>query len=257
MARLAGKNALVTGGNSGIGLAIARLFAAEGARVAICGRNPDTLAAAGEALGAGAIAVRADISEPDQRRAMFEALAGQLEGLDIVVANAAMVAQAPVEQTTPEVFAKVMATNVAGVFFLVQEALPLMRDGGAIILIGSVLADLGRPGFAAYAASKAAVRSLARTMAAELAPRAIRVNVVTPGVVMTPLWERGGEQALVALERWVAAGVAMRRAGRPEEIARAVLFLASDDASYVQGAELMVDGGVKDLMGGAPAFRFA
>lgn len=257
MARLAGKNALVTGGNSGIGLAIARLFVAEGARVAICGRNPDTLAAASEELGANAVVLRADLSQADQRHAMFEALAGQLGGLDIVVANAARVATASVEQTTPEMFAQVMATNVAGVFFLVQEALPLMREGGAIVLIGSVLADLGRPGFAAYAASKAAVRSLARTMAAELAPRRIRVNIVTPGVVMTPLWERGGEAALTALERWAAAGVAMRRAGRPEEIARAVLFLASDDASYVQGAELMVDGGVKDLMGGAPAFRFA
>ncbi|HLH77080.1 MAG TPA: glucose 1-dehydrogenase [Candidatus Binataceae bacterium] len=256
MAKLAGKSALVTGGNSGIGLAIARLFVAEGARVAICGRDPRTLAAAGEELGPNAIALRADLSQADQRHAMFEAIAERLGGLDIVIANAALVTHASVEQTTPEMFAQVMATNVAGVFFLVQEALSMLRDGGAIVLIGSVLADLGRPGFAAYAASKAAVRSLARTLAAELAPRRIRVNVVTPGVVMTPLWERGGEAALTALERWVAAGVAMRRAGRPEEIAHAVLFVASDDASYVQGAELLVDGGVKELMGGAPAFRF-
>jgi NAD(P)-dependent dehydrogenase (short-subunit alcohol dehydrogenase family) len=257
MAKLDGKTALVTGGNSGIGLAIARLFVAEGARVAICGRDPRTLTAAGDELGANAIALRADLNQSDQRRTMFEAIAGRLGNLDIVIANAAMVAQASVEQTTPEMFAKVMATNVQSIFFLVQEALPLMREGGAIVLIGSVLANLGRPGFAAYAASKAAVRSLARTMAGELAPRRIRVNVVTPGVVMTPLWERGGQPALTALERWVAAGVSMRRAGQPEEIARAVLFMASDDASYVQGAELLVDGGVNDLMGGAPAFRFS
>ena len=251
--KLEGKAALITGGNSGIGLATARLFIQEGARVAITGRDQATLDAAVKELGPNAVAYRADVTDAAAREHVFRALGDKFGGLDIVFANAGVPGQTLLGSTEQEAFESILRINVTSVFFTVQSALPLLRDGASIVLNGSVVASLGTAGASAYAASKGAVRSMARTLATELSPRNIRVNVVVPGPVHTPIWARGrGEAQARAMEPYLASMVPLGRLGEPEEIAKAVLFLASSDASFVQGAELVVDGGATGLPSGAP-----
>jgi NAD(P)-dependent dehydrogenase (short-subunit alcohol dehydrogenase family) len=255
--RLAGKTALITGGNSGIGLATARLFVAEGARVAITGRNQATLEAAAKALGPNVLAIVADATDVEATEQAVAQAAEKFGKLDIVFANAGIAGNTPIGSTKLAAFESVIRTNLTAVFFTVQAAVPHLRDGASIILNGSVISVLGNPGYAAYAASKAGVRAMARVMASELSPRGIRVNVVSPGGTSTPIWNRTAPtpDAVVALEKRISQTIPLGRFGKAEEVAKTVLFLASDDASNIQGAEIFVDGGATASPAGAPAFR--
>jgi NAD(P)-dependent dehydrogenase (short-subunit alcohol dehydrogenase family) len=251
--RLANKTALITGGNSGIGLATAKLFVAEGARVAITGRNQATLDAAAKELGPNAIAIVADANDI----AATERAVKTFGKLDIVFANAGIPGNTPIGGTTLEDFQSVIRTNITSAFFTVQAAVPHLNDGGSIILNGSVISVLGNPGYAAYAASKAGVRGMARVMASELAPRGIRVNVVAPGAAKTPIWNGAAPTAaaFAVLDQRISRSIPLGRLGEAEEVAKTVLFLASDDASNINGAELFVDGGATGAHAGAPIYR--
>ncbi len=256
--KLAGKKALITGGNSGIGLATARLFIKEGAHVAISGRNQETLDAAVSELGPKAIGFRGDVTDSKSRKDIFKQIGEKFGKLDIVFANAGIAGSTPVGSTAEELFEEVIRVNLTSVFFTVQDALPLLNDGGSVILNGSVIGTLGQPGYSAYSASKAGVRALARTLAADLSPRNIRVNAVAPGATKTPIWGRGGRRSpeeVGEVAKKVASQIALGRWGEADEIAKAVLFLASDDSSYVQGIELFVDGGLTGTPLGGPVHR--
>lgn len=256
MGKLDGKFALITGGNSGIGLAAAQLFVDEGAKVAISGRNEDTLRRAAESLGSAAFAIRADVTDAADRERMFSEVKQRFGALDVLFANAGLSAATPLGHTEVAAFEKQVQLNFISVFFTVQGALPLLRDGAAIVLISSLTSKLGMPGTSAYAGSKAAVRTMAKAMAAELSPRGIRVNVVTPGYTRTPLWERTRtQQQIAAVNERLPMIVPLERWAEPEEVARAVLFLASSDSSYIQGEEIVIDGGTSNLPGGTRAFR--
>jgi len=257
--KLTGKKALITGGNSGIGFATARLFIKEGAQVAITGRNQETLDAALAELGPNAIGFRGDITDSKSRKSIFKQVAEKFGKLDIVFANAGIPGSTPAGSTSEELFEQVISTNLTSVFFTVQDALPFLNDGGSIILNGSVIGTLGQPGYAAYSASKAGVRALARTLAADLSPRNIRVNVVAPGATKTPIWARNKQRTPEEsgeIAKKFATQIALGRWGEADEIAKAVLFLASDDSSYVQGVELFVDGGLNGTPLGGAANRF-
>ncbi len=255
--RLANKTAFITGGNSGIGLATARVFVAEGAKVAITGRNKETLEVVARELGPNAFAIVADATDIAATEKAVAKAVEKFGKLDIVFANAGISASTPVGGTALETFENVLKTNITAVFFTVQAAVAHMNDGGSVILNGSVISVLGNPGYAAYAASKAGVRGMARVMASELSPRGIRVNVVSPGGTSTPIWNRTAPtpEAVVALENRISQTIPLGRFGKPEEVAKTVLFLASDDAANVQGAEIFVDGGSTGSPAGAPIYR--
>ncbi|UYO43367.1 SDR family oxidoreductase [Rhodopseudomonas palustris] len=255
--RLSGKTALITGGNSGIGLATAKLFVAEGARVTITGRDRARLDAAARELGAQALAVEADVTDIAAIENAVARAAERFGKLDIVFANAGIPGATPLGGTSLSTFEQVIRTNLTAVFFTVQAALPYLNDGASIILNGSVISVLGNPGFAAYAASKAGLRGMARVMASELSPRNIRVNVVAPGGARTPIWKDAAptDQAMAVLEQRIAAATPLGRIAEPEHIAKTVLFLASDDAAHIQSAEIFVDGGATGSPAGVPAFR--
>ncbi len=246
---LVGKTALVTGGSSGIGLAAARMLKDNGARVAITGRSAEKLGAAQAELGDGILTIEADVSSVEDLRRMGERLSAEFTGLDIVFVNAGTAIGTPLATADEATYSKIMDTNVKGVFFTVQAVLPMMREGGSIILNTSWLNKVGTPGRAVLSASKAAVRSFARTMSAELLDRKIRVNAVSPGSIETPI-HRGKNQTeeefRVYAER-VGSQVPIGRMGKPEEIASAVLFLASDASSYMLGSEIVIDGGRSEL----------
>lgn len=257
--KLSGKNAFITGGNSGIGLATARLFIAEGAQVAITGRNQKTLDAAAAELGEGIVAIKADITDVASIERAVVTIAEKFGKLDILFANAGIGGTTPVGETSLAAFERIVRVNLTGVFFTVQAAAPYLNDGASIILNGSVHAVLGIPGWSAYAATKAGVRAMTRNLASELSPRGIRVNQVTPGGTRTPIWSPFAPTPddLAALENRIARGIPLGRLGEAEEVARAVLFLASDDASNVQGSEIVVDGGATGAPHGAPLYRAA
>ena len=255
--RLGNKTAFITGGNSGIGLATARLFVAEGARVAITGRNQKTLDAAAQELGRNAIAIAADITDVAATEAAVQQAVNNFGKLDILFANAGVAGNTPLGGTTIAAFERVIRTNLTAVFFTVQAAIAHLNDGASIILNGSVISVLGSPGYSAYAASKAGVRAMARVMASELSPRGIRVNVISPGAIRTPIWgaATATPEAEKALEERIAKATPLRGLGEPDHISRAVLFLASDDSAHVQGQELFVDGGASASPSGAPIYR--
>src|SRR5712671_5995521 len=255
--RLANKTALITGGNSGIGLATARLFVAEGARVAITGRNQATLQAAAKELGPNALAIVADATDIAATEQAIRQAVEKFGKLDIVFANAGIPGNTPIGGTTLAAFEQVIRTNITSVFFTVQAAAPHLNDGASIILNGSVISVLGNPGYSAYAASKAGVRAMARVMASELSPRGIRVNVVAPGASRTPIWNGAAPtpEAFAVLDKRISRTIPLGRLGEAEEVAKTVLFLASDDASNVQGAEIFVDGGTTSSPAGAPIYR--
>lgn len=258
--KLAGKKALITGGNSGIGLATARLFIAEGAQVAITGRDQKTLDAAVTELGPNARGYRADLTIAEDRKRLFADLAKDFGKLDIVFANAGISGRTPTGSTDEAIFENVIHTNLSGAFFTINSAVPLLNDNGTIILNGSVHNYLGQAGVAAYAATKGGVVSMARSIAADLAPRNIRVNVVAPGATKTPIWKRGPRanvtpEESAKLSKVVASAIPLGRWGEPEDVAKAVLFLASDDSSYINAVELMVDGGATGAPYGAPMLR--
>jgi NAD(P)-dependent dehydrogenase (short-subunit alcohol dehydrogenase family) len=248
MTQLSGKTALVTGGTSGIGLATAQRLAAEGAHVFLTGRTQDRADAAAATIGESATGIAADVTDATALDRLAEAIKQHGRGLDVVFANAGGGEFATLEEETPEHLADTFNRNVGGTVFTVQKLLPLLNEGASVILAGSTAASAGVPSFGAYAASKAAIRSLGRTWAAELVGRKIRVNVVVPGPVETPglkgLAPEGQHQALLDGE---AATVPMGRIGQPEEIASAVLFLASDQSSFMTGSEVFVDGGSRQL----------
>src|ERR1700744_5023358 len=255
--RLANKTAFITGGNSGIGLATARLFVAEGAKVAITGRNKETLDAAAKELGPNALAIVADATDIAATEAAVKKAAEKFGKLDIIFANAGIPGGTPLGGATLDVFEKVIRTNLTAVFFTVQAAPPHLKDGASIILNGSVISVLGNPGYAAYAASKAGVRAMARVMASELSPRNIRVNVVAPGAIRTPIWgaATATPEAEKVFEARIGRTTPLGRIGEPDHIAKTVLFLASDDAAHIQGQELFVDGGATASPAGAPIYR--
>lgn len=246
---LHGKTALVTGGSSGIGLAAARMLRDHGARVAIMGSSQARLKQARAELGADVLTIRGDVTSLDDLARMRGDLERDFVALDIVFANAGVALGTPVATADEATYNRIMDVNVKGVFFTVQAVLPLMREGGSIILNTSWLNQVGAPGRAILSASKAAVRSFARTLSAELLDRKIRVNAVSPGSIETPI-HRGKDQSeddFQAYAERVGAQVPLGRMGRPEEIAAAVLFLASDASSYMLGAEVVVDGGRAEL----------
>jgi len=242
MARLKNKIALVTGGSSGIGLATARRFVEEGAFVYITGRRQAELDKAVMSIGDNVKAIRADSannSDLDRVYAQIEAEKGKL---DVLVANAGILENQKLGDVTAESFDKSISVNARGTLFTVQKALPLMRNGGSVILLGSIAASMGFPAHGAYSATKAAVRSFVRTWTAELKDRAIRVNTLSPGPVETPIIStyEGADK----MREQFSALIPLGRMGRPVEIANAALFLASDESSFVAGAELVVDGGM-------------
>lgn len=245
MGQLQNKTALVTGGTSGIGLATAKRFAAEGAHVFITGRRQAELDAAVAAIGANATGVRGDVSDLDDLDRAFAAVAARGQGLDVLFVNAGGGRLATLDQLTPEGFDETFGTNVRGTVFAVQKALPVLNDGASVVITGSTAASKGTPAFGVYAATKAALRSFTRTWAAELTGRNIRVNAIAPGPTETPglsglAPDPAQPQGLFAM---LAGNTAMGRLGKPEEIANAVLFLASDQGSFVTGTEMFVDGG--------------
>jgi len=246
MARLDGKVAVVTGGNSGIGLATAQLFHQEGAKVAISGRDQKTLDAAVKAIGSNVLAVRADVSKLADLDKFYKAVGDKFGKIDIIFANAGIAKFAPFADSTEALFDETFDINVKGVFFTIQKALPLLNDGASIIINSSVVNETGLAAASVYAATKAAVRSFARTLTTELVDRGIRVNVVSPGPITTPIFGRTGlpQDAIDQLAREATTKVPMKRFGKPEEVADTVLFLASPSSSYITGVDINVDGGM-------------
>jgi NAD(P)-dependent dehydrogenase (short-subunit alcohol dehydrogenase family) len=246
MERLQGKVALVTGGNSGIGLATAKRFQEEGARVAIAGRDPKTLAEAARTLGNGVVAVRADVAKLGDIDRLFAEVSQKLGKIDILFVNAGVGKFAPLQDTTEGLYDEIFDINTKGAYFTIQKALPFLNDGASIILNTSIADQTGTVNTSAYSATKAALRSIARTAAAELVDRGIRVNVVAPGPIVTPILNRTGlpQQAIDEFTKIITAKVPMKRFGKAEEVAGAVAFLASSDASYITGVEINVDGGM-------------
>src|SRR6201982_1436880 len=221
--KLAGKKALITGGNSGIGLATARLFIAEGAQVAITGRDQKTLDEAVAELGPNARGYRADVTIAEDRKRLFAALAKDFGKLDIVFANAGISGRTPTGSTDEAIFEKVIHTNLTGAFFTVNSAAPLLNDNGSIIFNGSVHNYLGQPGVAAYAATKGGLVSMGRSIAAGFSPRNIRVNVVAPGATKTPIWKRGPRASIstdesAKLTKFVSSAIPLGRWGEPEDV---------------------------------------
>ena len=246
MSKHAGKIAVVTGGTTGIGLATAHLLAEEGAHVYIVGRREAELAAAAAALGSRGTALRADVASLADLDRLFDTIKRERDRIDILFANAGVVEAMPLGEITEEHFDRSFDINVKGVVFTVQKALPLLRDGSSVILNSSVAGSRGLPGLSVYGATKAALRALARAWMADLKGRGIRINVVSPGPVDTPALFGLAKtpEALAYMKEHMGDGIPLGRGSQPEEIARVVSFLASDDASYIAGAELIADGGM-------------
>ena len=249
MGRLADKYTLITGGTTGIGLATAQEFIAEGAHVAVTGRNPDTLADAKRILGDNAWVIPADAGDIAAQKQLAETIAARWPRLDAIFINAGDVTHGEIEAWDEAKWDRLMAINLKGPFFLIQALLPLLNNPSSVILCGSVSARIGLSASSVYAASKAGLLSLARTLSAELLPRGIRVNGLSPGPVETPALGKLGldAEALRAMQEEIINLVPLGRMGTVRELAKAALYLASDDSSYTVGTDLLVDGGVGSL----------
>lgn len=254
---LNGKTVLITGGNSGIGLATARLMLEKGARVAITGRDQAKLDGAVAELGGDVLGIQADVNDLSGIEAVVKAISERFKTLDVVFANAGISGPTPLGNTTLEAFEAIVRTNLTSVFFTVQGVLPLLREGSSVILNGSVMRELGSPGSAAYSATKGAITSMAKVFASELAPKGIRVNTVIPGATRTPIWSRGARagSTVDTIEKAMSPRIPMGRFAEAEELAQAVTFLASDSSSGMTGAEIVVDGGSTGAPWGIPLFR--
>ncbi|WP_426614995.1 SDR family NAD(P)-dependent oxidoreductase [Bradyrhizobium sp. McL0616] len=243
--RFNNKVVVVTGGTSGIGLATAKAFAAEGASVFITGRRQDALDAAVKSIGGRVTGVRGDMANLADIDRLYDAVQQKHQQIDVIFANAGGGEFAPLGAITEEHYQRTFDTNVKGVLFTVQKALPLLREGASIVLNASTTSISGTPAFSVYSATKAAVRNFARNWILDLKDRHIRVNAISPGVTDTPALNQlfGGDEQAAGTKTYLAGLIPAGRVGQPEEIAKAVLFLASDDASFVNGVELFVDGG--------------
>jgi NAD(P)-dependent dehydrogenase (short-subunit alcohol dehydrogenase family) len=236
----------ILGGNAGIGLAAARMFAAEGAKLAITGRNAESLRLVAEELDA--LCIRSDIGDLAQTEAALAEIEEALGGIDVLFVNAGVGGFAMVPDVTPEFWDQIHTVNLRGAFFAIQKALPLMRDGGSIVITGSIGSTAAVPGNVAYAAAKAGLRAMARIVGKELLPRRIRVNMVSPGPTDTEIFKRDASaEDIQAMRDMLSSVVPMGRMGTSEEVARAVLFLASAEASFINGVDLCVDGGCIEL----------
>jgi NAD(P)-dependent dehydrogenase (short-subunit alcohol dehydrogenase family) len=249
MSKLEGKVAVITGGNSGIGLATAQLFAAEGAHVFITGRRQSELDKAVKQIGENVTAVQGDVSNLADLDRLYSIVKEHKGRVDIIFANAGGGEFAPLGQITEEHFDNTFNRNVKGLLFTVQKALPLLPDGASIILNASIAGSKGVGAFSVYSATKAAVRSFARTWTSDLKERKIRVNAISPGPIDTPILNglAVSEEQVEQLKAGLVAAIPLGRMGRSEEVAKAALFLASDDSSYITGTELFVDGGMAQI----------
>lgn len=249
MERYTSKVVVITGGNSGIGLATAQEFLEKGATVVITGRNPATLSTAQESLGSKATILTADVTKAQDIEKLVQTVREKHGHIDVLFVNAGTAKLGPLEETSEEVFDEIFDTNIRGAYFTVQKALPIIADGGSIIFTTSWFNEVGIAGTSAVSATKAALRSLTRTLASELLPRNIRVNAVSPGVIDTPLFGKLGlrSETVAEIGSGLLAQIPQRRFGTAEEVAKAVVFLASTDASYITGVELAVDGGRTQL----------
>jgi len=249
MGKLEGKVAVITGGNSGIGLATAKEFKEQGARVVITGRDQQTLDVAKREIGGDVLAVRSDASSLTEIDKLFAGVKEEFGHIDVLFINAGVGKFSPVEAVTEELFDLVMDVNFKGAYFTIQKALPLLSDNASIILNSSINAHIGMPNSSVYAASKAALLTLARTLSAELVGRGIRVNAISPGPITTEILNRLGlpPRALEETQKSLKEQIPMKRFGRPEEIAKTALFLASSDSSFLLGTEIVVDGGMSQL----------
>jgi NAD(P)-dependent dehydrogenase (short-subunit alcohol dehydrogenase family) len=247
--KLKNKVALITGGTSGIGLETAKLFRDEGAHVIVTGVNPERLQEASRQLGPNVLVLSADLRIPSAINDLVAAIRDEFSHLDILFANAGVGFVAPLESVTDGQIDEQFSVNFKGIFFAVQKAVPVLSAGGSIVLTTSFLDTVGVPGLSILSATKAAVRSLARSLGAELAPRGIRVNAISPGPISTPFHSKLGlsDNDLNEMAAAITAQVPLRRFGATDEIARAALFLASEDSSFMTGAELVVDGGLSQL----------
>lgn len=247
--KLAGKVAVITGGNSGMGLATAKLFVAEGAHVYITGRRQQELDAAVKEIGSNVTAVQGDVTKLADLDRLYEMVEKQHGRVDIVFANAGAGELIPITEVTEQHFDKLFNINVKGVVFTVQKALRLMPNGGSIILNASIAASKGFEAFSIYSATKAAVRSFARTWTTDLKARQIRVNAISPGTIDTPIFDNLGTtpEEIAQAKASFAGIIPLGRIGTPDEIAKAALFLASDDSSFITGIELFVDGGTAQV----------
>jgi len=239
---LSGKNALVTGGSSGIGLAIAKAFVAAGARVVVSGRSAKALGEAIKILGSNCISVEADVKSVTEIELMFNTISQNFGGLDIVVANAGTASPVLMDSTTEALFDEIVTTNLKGTYFTVQKSLPHLNQGASVILISSAVGQLGVPGLSVYGATKAAVRALSRSFSAELMEQNFRVNTLSPGPIDTPLFTKM-DVSPDELATMIENNIPLKRIGTPEEIGQAAVFLASDASAYMVGSELVVDGG--------------
>ncbi len=248
MKRLEDKVAVVTGGNSGIGLATAKRLHEEGARLAIVGRNVQTLQEAAQSIGNGVLAVQADVAVLSDIDRLYQTVAQELGRIDVLFINAGVGKFAALIDTSESLYDEMFAINTKGAYFTLTKAIPYLNDGASIVLIAlsPINPPWRRPGTSAYSAAKAALRAVAQTAAVELAPRGIRVNVVSPGPTLTPIYQQAGLSKEKTEERLdqISTTVPLSRLGKPEEVASVVAFLASSDASYITGEEIHVDGGM-------------
>lgn len=245
--RFQGKVAVVTGGNSGIGLGVAKAYAQEGAHVVITGRSEKTLQAAAKEIGDGTLAIQSDAGKVAEIEAAMKEIKERFGRIDALFVNAGIAKLLPFEQITEELFDETVAINMKGLFFTVQKAVPLMPRGSAIVLNGSINAHLGMPGTTVYGATKAGVVNLAKTLSAELLDKGIRVNVVSPGPITSALLRDGPQERIQETKDWIQSQVPLKRFGTPEEIAAGVLYLTSAESAFVLGAELIIDGGMATL----------
>src|SRR5215831_8771282 len=245
--RFQGKVAVVTGGNSGIGLGVAKAYAREGAQVAITGRNQKTLDAAAKEIGGGTLAIQSDAGKVSEIETAIKKIKDRFGRIDALFVNAGVGKFVPLDEVTEEFFDETININLKGVFFTVQKAIPLMPKGSAIVLNASINAHLGMPGTTVYGATKAAVISMAKTLSADLLERGIRVNAVSPGPITSALLRDGPQETIQQTKDWIQSQIPIKRFGTPEEIAAGVLYLTSPESAYVLGAELIIDGGMATL----------